>query len=351
MRLFGNFRLTMHGRINLALQGGGSHGALTWGVIEAILEDENVEIGAVSGTSAGAVNAVALAAGLMENGREGAHSKLNHIWQKISGLGGNYPFRMPSLYGFPGNGNMGGKLDHLSLDLMTRMFSPAVLNPLDIDPLRALLDNEIDFAALRGQSPIKLFIAATDIGNGRARIFTEREISAASVVASACLPHLRRAVEIDGRYYWDGGYSANPPLIPLIRDGTIDDTVLVQLNAFPDDRVPKTSREIIARVNLLAFSQPLSQEVFLINEIQRLSRETGLRTSRHARRFLKHRFHLIDGSLVTRELSQESKLYTDWSHLCELRDQGREIAKAWLVKHAGDIGRRATVDLVKRFMT
>lgn len=349
MRFIRNFRPFKHKRINLALQGGGSHGALTWGVLDAVLADDRLNIDAVSGTSAGAVNAVALAAGLMEDGRDGARTKLERIWRKVSQLGGNYPFKMPSISALPGSGSRGEKLDHLSLDLMTRMFSPAVLNPLNIDPLGELLETEIDFAGLRERSPIKLFIAATDITNGRARLFSEREISVESVLASACLPHMRRAVEIDGHHYWDGGYSANPALMPLIRETQSHDTILVQLNTFPDDRVPTTSREIIARANLLAFSQPLSQEISLITEQRRVLSQAGARPSKEAKRLKTHRFHLIDGSPVTRDLGQESKLFTDWRHLCELRDKGREIAEPWLALHFRDIGRRATVDLEKRF--
>ena len=335
--------------INLALQGAGSHGALTWGVIEALLADGRLHISAISGTSAGAVNAVALAAGLMEGGRDGALAKLESVWQKVSRLGGNSPFRMPSFFALPGTAPREEKMNHLSLDLMSRMFSPAVLNPLDIDPLRGLLEAEIDFEGLRRHSPVKLFIAATDIANGRARLFSEHEISADCVLASACLPHLSRAVEIDGHHYWDGGYSANPALVPLIRKTRSDDTLLVQLNAIPDDRVPVTAREIIGRANLLAFSQPLAQEISLITEQKQLLRQTGLQLSKDARRFKKHRFHLIDGSPITRDLSQASKFYTDWPHLCELRDKGSEIAKQWLTTQYRHIGHRATVDLAERY--
>ena len=243
--------------LNLALQGGGAHGAFTWGVVDRLLEEEWIDIGWISATSAGAVNAVALASGLLDGGREGARTELAEVWEAVQQSG------VPDLLKL--NPFLLGLSRSKSFAQLATLFSPYDFNPLGFDPLRRLLEQHIDFAALRSQPGPNLLIAATDVATGRARLFHRHELTVESVLASACLPMLHHAVIIDGRAYWDGGYSANPDLVNLALESPVQDTLLVQLNPTQTDELPTDARDINAHVNAVTFNQPLLREVDMLH--------------------------------------------------------------------------------------
>ena len=326
--------------LNLALQGGGAHGAFTWGVLDRLLDEEELEFTAIAGASAGAVNAVLVAAGLAEGGRAGAKAKLESFWNGLADIVGGM-LAHHSAYG-------GGFASALSpsrlIDLTTRVLSPYEANPFGLNPLRELLARLVDFEKLR-RSPLRLHIAATEVANGRGRLFSTAEISLDVVLASACLPHLHHAVEIDGRHYWDGGYSANPPLLALAADRRVGDTLLVQLVPARRDRLPTQAIEIIDQVNNIVFAAPLRRDVEKIAMTRTHWRGRLLPFGRSAR-IARHRFHLIDAMEDLRAVGPGSRLIADWRTLKELRRRGRTAADAWLARHGGAIGRNATVDLV-----
>jgi len=325
--------------LNLALQGGGAHGAFTWGVLDRLLEERGLAFDAISGTSAGAINAVLLAAGLVENGAAGALEKLARFWSglcgntsgdaQIGGLTGGLLNALPGLQ----------RLQHAGLDLIGKFLAPAQFNPLDINPIRDQLRTLVDFDRLRAEGPA-LFIAATDAATGRKRIFTRGEISLEAVLASACLPHIHHPVEVEGRHYWDGGYVANPPLLPLIQQAKGADTLLIQLIPLAGQRVPNDHAGIGEGLNRIIFNAPLRQEIAAIE----------LLASRNVAPFARHRFHLIDATRATGALPAGSRLVPDWRGVSKLRLEGRQAAEAWLADHRAAIGRRATADLPALFL-
>ena len=329
-------------KINLALQGGGAHGAFTWGVLDRLLEDARFEIGWVSGTSAGAVNAVALAAGLLEGGREGARTKLTQVWAAVSAAG------VPDLVRF--NPFFRGLARSAPMAQMASMWSPYDFNPLGFDPLRRLLNEHIDFAALRTESGPELLIAATDVATGRARLFRRAEVTVEAILASACLPTLHHAVEIEGVAYWDGGFSANPDLVTVSSESPVGNTLLIKLNASESSAVPTGVREIGAHISRMAFNAPLVRDVELIEAMRAAANGNWLRSKGPAQAVINHRFHMIDAGRFTAELSDESKLKPDAELLTYLSGLGRTEAAAWLEQHADDIGRRPTVDLAKQIL-
>jgi NTE family protein len=329
-------------RINLALQGGGAHGAFTWGVLDRLLEEDDLEIGWVSGTSAGAVNAVALAVGLADGGPEAARAKLRQVWRAVYDAGVPDFLRMnPFLYGLTRS---------LALSPVTSFMSPYEFNPLGFDPLRRLLEETIDFARIRSDAPIELLIAATEVATGRPRLFRRSELSIESVLASACLPTLHHAVQIDGVAYWDGGFSANPDLITLARESPLRDTVIVQIAPLATHGLPTGLREIAAHVNRLTFNAPLLRDVAIIETVRQMSSGPfGARRGPLAA-LARHRFHLIDAGRTTSALSPETKMKPDWGLLTYLHGAGRTEAHKWLDGHRAKIGRRSTVDLRARYL-
>ena len=335
--------------INAALQGGGAHGAFTWGVLDRLLEDGRVRFEAVSGTSAGAMNAVALAAGLIDGGADGARASLEAFWRAVSETARYSPLRPHplDLRGDPERHDASARV--VVLDLLTRLLSPYQLNPLDFNPLREVLEETVNFRRLREKSPIAVFIAATDVATGERRIFDTGELSVDAVLASACLPHLHKAVKVGRRHYWDGGYSANPPILPLVDAGRAPDTLIVQLDPSREPEVPTTARAIIARINRITFNAPLRREVELIERLRDLAGD-GFTVGGHSRRLRRHRFHHIEARNLSRDLGSASKLHPDWGMLCRLRDRGRTAADAWLRRNLSAVGDRSTVDLAAKFL-
>jgi NTE family protein len=330
-------------RLNLALQGGGAHGAFTWGVLDRLLEDEELEISWVSATSAGAVNAVALAAGLSEGGKDTARRKLRHVWEAVHKAGVPDLLRLnPFLFGL-------SRAPHIAQ--MASLWSPYEFNPLGFDPLRRLLAEAIDFEKLRKSAPIELLVAATEVATGRSRIFRRQELTIEAVLASSCLPTLHHAVEIDGVAYWDGGFSANPDIKTLAMESPVEDTLIVQINSLVRHSLPTGVRDISLHANRLSFNAPLIREVELIETVRECwqGRIGGPRG-----RFGKlatHRFHLIEAGRYTSGLSPDSTMKPDWTLLNYLYSAGRDEAEKWLGRHRSSIGRRSSVDLKERFLT
>jgi len=331
-----------HVRLNLALQGGGAHGAFTWGVLDRLLEDDELQIGWISATSAGAVNAVALAFGLIEGGRARARKTLRHVWEGVHKAGVPDLLRLnPFLYGL-------SRTPHLAQ--MASLWSPYDFNPLGFDPLRRLLNDTIDFDKLRSESPIELLIAATEVASGRARIFRRDEITVEAVLASACLPTLHHAVDIDGVAYWDGGFSANPDIKTLAMESPVEDTLIVQLNPLVRHGLPTGVREISVHANRLAFNAPLMRDIELIQTVRECSKRWLGGARGPYGRLATHRFHLIEAGRYTGSLSPDSTMKPDWTLLNYLYSAGRDEAEKWLGRHRASVGHRSSVDLKTRFL-
>jgi NTE family protein len=333
------FRKTI--TVNLALQGGGAHGAFTWGVLDRLLEEEQVQIGWISATSAGAVNAVALAAGMAGGGRAGARAKLRQVWEAVHQAGVPDLLRLnPFLYSLSRSSSMAQ---------MASLLSPYEFNPLGFDPLRRLLEGAIDFEAVR-RGPIELLVAATEVATGRARIFRRASLSADAILASACLPTLHHAVKIDGVAYWDGGFSANPDLITLAMESPIADTLIVQINPLVRHGLPTGAREISGQVNRLTFNAPLLRDVEIIETVRETMRGWWRPRQGRLRNLALHRYHLIEAGRYTSALSDDSKMKADMALFNHLHGAGRMEADKWLDLNRALVGRRETVDLKARFL-
>ena len=330
-------------RLNLALEGGGAHGAFTWGVLDRLLEDETLEVGWISATSAGAVNAVAIAAGLIDGGRTGARARLKAVWEAVAKAG------VPDL--LRNNPWLAGISRSQTLAHVASLFSPYDFNPLGFDPFRKLLEAHIDFARLRTSAGPELLIAATDVATGRARLFRRRELTVQSVLASACLPTIHHAVAIDGSAYWDGGFSANPDLVTLARESPTADTLIVKLTPLRADGVPTSARQISARINQITFNQPMLRDIELIETVRAHARRWPRMTISADARLARHRFHLIEAGRFTSALAPESKIKPDIELLTYLHGAGRGETEKWLARSRASIGRRATVDLAKHFLS
>ena len=348
-------------KINLALQGGGSHGAFTWGVLDAILEDERLDIEAITGTSAGAMNAVALVQGYLEGGRAGARKKLEEFWSAIceeSALTAGQRELIDNLFG-------AWKFDDSPfrqwVEYVSSFASPYTLNPLNINPLRELLEKSIDFEKVRACTEVKLFIAATNVHTGHIAIFERDKLTADHVMASACLPTVFQAVEIDGVPHWDGGYMGNPALFPLFYESATPDILIVQINPVERKMTPKTPRDIQNRLNEITFNGALLSELRAIDFVNRLvdtgklPRAKGLigrmvSRGRHAHReYMRPFVHRIDGADEIAMFSASSKMDTRWAFLTHLRDIGRTSAQEWLGKNYESIGVESTLDLGMAF--
>lgn len=331
--------------VNLALQGGGSHGAFTWGVLDKIFEDDRIWVEAISGTSAGAMNAVVAAQGMYEGGSEGARRSLETFWHRVSEAGAASPIKRTPLDMATGNWSLDNSPAYLWLDLLNRLASPYDLNPLGINPLRAILEDAVDFHKVRACQEMGIFISATNVETGRARVFGRDEISADVVMASACLPFMFHAVKIGEEHFWDGGFVGNPVLYPFFEESPADDIVIVQINPIYREGVPRSARDILNRVNEITFNASLMKELrsfhFITELLERHEIPAENRRAMH--------LHMIEARKQMRPLDASSKLNSEWAFLRHLFEIGRSAADRWIARHYDDLGVRSSFDVPAMF--
>jgi NTE family protein len=330
--------------IDLALQGGGSHGAFTWGAIERLLGEPSLRVESISGTSAGAMNAVVLAYGHTVGGLSGARTALEGFWRKVSEAARFSPIRRTPFDRMAGSWSLDRSPGYVFYDIFSRLFSPYEFNPANLNPLRDILEASVDFKRLE-DCPINLLINATNVRTGLPRVFRNAELSADVILASACLPLMHQAIEIDGDPYWDGGFSGNPLLTPLIHDSRARDIVLVQINPIERPGTPRTAREIVNRVNEISFNSSLKKELRGIAMFQRFlanAQVTG--GAPWIDQWSNVRLHRIATPKMA-ELGASSKLNAEWDFLSMLRDEGRRCTERFLAEHGADLGKRSTYDV------
>jgi NTE family protein len=332
--------------INLALQGGGAHGAFGWGVLDRLLEDERIAFDGVSATSAGAMNAALLAYGLAEGGREGARAALSRFWRRIANSAMFSPLQPTLLDRLFHNHSLELSPAFMMFDIMTRIYSPYEFNPFNHNPLRKALEEEVDFEKLRADSPVRLFLSATNVRQGKVRIFSTSEITSDAVLASACLPFMFQAVEIEGEPYWDGGYMGNPALFPLIYSCDSRDIVVIHINPIMRSETPKTARDILNRINEISFNSSLMREMRAISFVTKLIDDHTIPEGKMKRMLI----HSIDAEDFMRKLGVSSKLNPDWEFLTHLRDVGRARADQWIEENYDHISKRSTVDIGAKYL-
>jgi len=341
--------------INLALQGGGAHGAFAWGVMDKLIEDGRLVIDGISGTSAGSMNAVVYAYGRTTGGADGAREALENFWKAVSDSGQRYslvkqmfqnPFSLgaKSIFSCPA-----ASPTFEAMKFLTDSFSPYQLNPTNWNPLLDILNQQVDFDRLNQCRETKLFLSATNVRSGKVRVFNTREITASAVMASSCLPHLFQAVEIDGEHYWDGGYMGNPSLFPLFYNTTVGDVLIVHINPIERNHLPKTSTEIYDRVNEVTFNSSLIKELRSVAFVQKLLDEGWLKDE-YRDQLMYVRIHSLRADKALADLSAASKFFSEWDFLIMLRDRGRDYAQQWLDENFASVGVRSTVDLRREFL-
>lgn len=334
-------------RINLALQGGGAHGAFTWGVVDRFLQDESIEIAGISGTSAGALNGAALKAGLVENGREAARANLKWLWSQVSGIGDmRLAHWMSALFPAPGlvSQSIEYSLPYSLGDAWTRVVSPYAYGPFYKNPLQRIADefHYEDVCADRGPA---FFVSATNVRTGKIRVFSGDEINTDAILASACLPTIFQAVSIDGEEYWDGGYTGNPALFPLFEPELPSDIVIVNINPLERSETPRDPRDILNRINEISFNSSLLRELRAIHFVQRLIAEGRMPDGA----MKEVRIHMVaDDDLMT-ELSVASKLVPTPATLSALFDAGQAAAERFLAEHRSALGKTSSVDLPEMY--
>ena len=325
--------------VDLALQGGGSHGAFTWGVLDRLLEEPRLEIEAISGTSAGAMNGAVLVSGFMQGGADGARAALDAYWRRVADAARFSPIQRSPLDRLMNRWTLDTSLGYLVMDLVSRVVSPYSLNPLGFNPISDILRESIDFAHL-GEASIRLFITATNVHTGRGRVFRNKEITPEVLLASACLPTMFQAVEIDGEPYWDGGFVGNPTVTPLVREGEATDVILVQINPRERRETPRTATEILNRLNEISFNSPLMKELRMIA----LLRQAADPGSGEGARWARMRTHRIITDKLA-EFGASSKLNAERAFLTLLKEEGRRCAEAFLLEHGDALGKRSTADI------
>jgi NTE family protein len=332
---------TPRGRVlvDLALQGGGAHGAFTWGVLDRLLEEEWLEIEGISGTSAGAMNAAVLASGYAKGGAPAAREALKAFWRRVSAAATFSPFQRGPIDRMLGRWTLDNSPIFLTVDLLARMISPYDMPSFGGNPLEQVLRESVDFQAV-AEGPVKVFVTATNVSTGRGRIFRKGDITPAALLASACLPQLFQAVEIDGEPYWDGGFAGNPTLVPLVLELTSDDTILVPINPIHRPGTPRSARDILDRVNEISFNAVALKELKMMALLRQVADAGGTECAAWARM----RMHMVSNAVMV-GLGYSSKLNAEWAFLGMLRDEGRKAAQAFLDEHGDAIGKRSSVDL------
>jgi NTE family protein len=328
--------------VNLALQGGGAHGAFTWGVLDRLLDEKNIAFEGLSATSAGAMNAAVFAYGLAIDGREGARKALTGFWRRVSDAARLGPLQPNFIDRMLGDHKLAWSPVFSFLGLAVRVLSPYVLNPTNYNPLRDVLEQSIDVEVLkRPDCPVKLFLSATNVRSGKVKIFTGTEISVSAVMASACLPTMFHAVEIDGEAYWDGGYMGNPALFPLIYACESVDIVIVHINPLFRKEVPQSADDILNRVNEISFNSSLMREMRAVSFVTKLITQNRVVDGSLKRMLM----HSIGDDAFMSDLSSSSKYNADWDFLVYLRDQGRKCADDWLAKNFVKLGVASSVEI------
>ncbi len=332
--------------ISLALQGGGAHGAFTWGVLDRLLEDERLKIDGISATSAGAMNGAVLVYGMLKGGREGARTLLRTFWERIAETGRYSIFQPTPFDRLFGNHNLDHSPAYQFFDVMTRLMSPYQFNPAGTNPLRKVLEELIDFERLKHASGIKLFVNTTNVRTGKIRVFKQKEVSVEALLASSCLPHLFHAVEIDGEHYWDGGFMGNPAMFPLIYNCRASDIVIVEINPIQIEEVPDNARAIIDRMNSISFNATMMREMRAIALVTRLLDQHRLTGRSNLRRIF---FHMIQAEKEMAQFGASSKFNLHDGFLEHLFQLGRSTADQWLVANYGKLSHDSTIDLNRLF--
>ena len=333
-------------QINLALQGGGSHGALTWGVLDRLLEEPGLRIAEISGTSAGAMNAVVLAHGLAKGGRRGARDALRRFWKTMSDAARFSPIQRSAWDKLRGDYSLDNSPGYLMMSWLNQVVSPQMLNPFGINPLRDIVTEMIDFDAINAAPDLRLHLCATNVRTGQPHVFSNGVLSVDAVMASACLPQMYAPVEIDGEAYWDGGFAANPALAPLIVSSPVRDLLVVQLNPLRRERLPVTAQDIVNRVNEISFNTSLIKELRVVDMLRQLRGGGSVSLVPGA----DLRLHMIHCETDVQELSASSKLNAEWGYLQNLFGRGRVWAQDWLDHHRGDIGVQSSFRLEELFV-
>ena len=338
--------------INLALQGGGAHGAFTWGVLDKICEDGRLSVDGISAASAGAMNAVVFSYGLMEGGKAGARKALHDFWFDVGSASKMYsPLNSNAWQAMMlGWENLDMSSSFYGFEAFTKMVSPYQFNPLGINPLRSLLKKHVKFEELQKCTDTKLFVSATNVRTNRIKIFHCEDVSVDAVMASACIPTVFQAVEVEGEHYWDGGYMGNPALYPLAYETDTTDVLIVHVNPVVRKEVPRTPMQIFNRINEISFNSSMMRELRSIQFARNLVDDGMIRPENlDEYRFDKFYVHSVRADKATSQLSVASKMSPDWTFLCHLRDQGREFMQEWLDKNIKQVGKGSTIDLSEEF--
>jgi len=334
--------------LNLALQGGGAHGAFAWGVLDRLFEEGCFDIEGIVGTSAGAMNATVAAYGLAKGGNEGARASLEEFWRGISDAA-KYSLLQPTLWDKlfrPNTGSLEYSPGYIFTDALSRLLSPYQLNPSNMNPLRDMLAKIVDFDFMHRENEVKLFICASNVLTGKIKVFGKEELSVDAVMASACLPFMFQAAEVNGEYFWDGGYMGNPPLYPLIYNTSTRDILIVQLNPINIPEVPRTAQAILDRINTLSFNSSLMREMRAINFVTKLI-DNGFDDGGRLKRL---NLHTIDAEEVLNRMGVSSKLNADWDFLMQLKELGRDRGEEFLDLHYDKVGRESSTDIEKKFL-
>lgn len=333
-------------KIVLALQGGGAHGAFTWGVLDRLLEIDEIEVEAMSGTSAGAINTVVCAYGLHIGGPNKAKELLEKLWEKIS-LNGSFFLKPSPLDAYISGGDIYNSPGYILFNTLSQYISPYTFNPFNFNPLRGILNELVDFEELHKYNKKKLFICATNVKTNRAKIFTNKEITVDAVLASSCLPFLFQAVKIGDDYYWDGGYMGNPPLTPMINNTKSHDVVLIKINSINIHNLPTSARDIADRVNEISFNSSLINEMRFIHYRNELIRNGIIKSDGNSNKEIF--IHVISSYNVLNELGYSSKLNTSYLFLKKLKEEGRKVADQWFQENYHKLGSNSTFDIEENF--
>jgi len=332
-------------KIALALQGGGSHGAYTWGILERLLEEDTFDIRGICGTSAGAMNGAIATYGLHTNGKQGAIDLLEKFWKRIAQSGAFSPMKSSWMDHSIHPGGLDYSPGYLFFNYLTSVFSPYDLNPLDINPIKDILLELIDFEELK-KSDTQLFVSATNVKTCKPKVFNLTEMSVDALLASSCLPLMFKAVEINGEFYWDGGYMGNPPIYPLIDVNNADDILIIQVNTININEVPKSIKDINDRINEISFNNSLMAEMRMV-----YFKEKILNIGYDLRgRLRKIYFHRISADTILDDLTLSSKFNVAWHFLNDLRQRGRTVAEKWLAEESKHVGHKSSFDIKKVFL-